>query len=168
MPRESVAEQRRFFPLNSKIYGYYKSLESVPRGAALQLARGRKFAATTAKRCKTTDRATLRNPAGLRTVAVCEKNNSAPIMFRPDKPFVTIITAITRPWLSLCALVNGVDCHFLDGGPRSCRRLDLRLIARVIWLGPLLSAGVHKQTIIDGLRAPLSTMSAIATEGRES
>jgi hypothetical protein len=25
-------------------------------------------------------------------------------MFRPDQPFVTIITALTRAWLSLCAL----------------------------------------------------------------
>lgn len=36
-------------------------------------------------------------------------------MFRPDKPFVTIITALSRPWLSLLAPEDGVGCHHLGG-----------------------------------------------------
>ena len=37
------------------------------------------------------------------SLSPCQKSKTT-IMFRPDQPFVTIITALTRARLSLCAL----------------------------------------------------------------
>jgi hypothetical protein len=75
------------------------------------------------------------------------------IMFRPDQPFVTIITALTRARLSLCALGLWHRLSLLGGDEDSAVMRFFGVFRDPFRHRSLMLSGGLKRTTCDGARA---------------